>query len=192
MRIEFGYLIGILGFLILFEGQAQSPLGINYQGVARNMDGSPQVNQLISLRIQVLDGGASGSTAYSETHQVETNDFGLFTVVIGRGMSTGNMGDIEWDTGNKWIQIEIDMTGGSNFELVGSQQIFSVPYAMYASQAGTGLTGGDGISIIDGLVTNTDPDQEITLLGAGTLNVTAMFKKCDARMSSWSSFLDGL
>ena len=51
----------------------------------------------------------------------------------------------------------MDAAGGSNFLLVGSQQLFSVPYAMYAAESGTGLQAGEGIDLSDKTVTNTAP-----------------------------------
>ena len=167
-------LITILVFLWM-EAFSQAPLGINYQGVARNPDGSPQVNQAISLRVSILAEGLNGLSEYVETHAVTTNQFGLFTIVIGQGEHTGSLQDVDWQTGNKWLQIEMDMRGGSNFEMVGTQQIFSVPYAMYASQSGTGMTAGDGIDVTGGVISNTKPDKPVSLLGAGTVNVSGTY-----------------
>ncbi|MCH8232426.1 MAG: hypothetical protein IIB82_07260 [Bacteroidetes bacterium] len=119
--------------------------------------------------------GLNGLSEYVETHAVTTNQFGLFTIVIGQGEHTGSLQDVDWQTGNKWLQIEMDMRGGSNFEMVGTQQIFSVPYAMYASQSGTGMTAGDGIDVTGGVISNTKPDKPVSLLGAGTVNVSGTY-----------------
>jgi hypothetical protein len=129
-------LMGMAGY-----GYGQAPLGINYQGIARNMDGTPKSEQPISIRVSILDGGISGVVEYSEIHEVVTNQFGLFALVIGQGDKIGDIQNIEWSTGDKWLQVEMDAEGGNNFEIIGAQQIFSVPYAMYASQSGPGSAG---------------------------------------------------
>ena len=79
-----GLRIGLVSFLVLSSIglMAQVPQGINYQGVARNVDGSPIINQLIGLRVSITS-GPNGSIDYREEHFPETNEFGLFAVVIG-------------------------------------------------------------------------------------------------------------
>ena len=78
------YLIAL--FVILLTSSsllAQQLPQINYQGVARKADGSIISDQSINLRLTVRDGGASGTSVYSETRKRTTSKFGLFTVVIG-------------------------------------------------------------------------------------------------------------
>lgn len=158
---------------VAFCATAQAPPGINYQGVARNPDGSPQTNQEISLRIQIL-AGAGGAVEFEEIHDVTTNEFGLFSLVIG-SIDNSGMEGINWESGDKWLQIEIDAAGGSNFQLVGAQQLFSVPYALYASKSGSGVEAGSGLDLQDNVLSNTAPDQEVKLLGAGNVSVSGSY-----------------
>lgn len=137
-------------------GHAQSPPGINYQGVARNSDGKPLALRDITIRINILKDGGNGEVEYAEIHSVKTNSFGLFTLVIGTGnATTGSFPFISWAVGNKWLRVEMDQDGGSSFQLMGSQQFMSVPYAFYAKYAGNSLTAGQGISITNNVVQNT-------------------------------------
>ncbi len=174
MGRDFTILILVLG-LFSTLGFSQAPLGINYQGVARNTDGSPMTDRDISIRISILNGSESGSTEYEEIHDLRTNAFGLFTAVIGSNPTSGSLNDVNWSEGDKWLRVEMDAAGGSNFLLVGSQQLFSVPYAMYAAESGTGLQAGEGIDLSDKTVTNTAPDQEVKMIGAGTVTVTGTY-----------------
>jgi len=143
---------------------AQAPQGINYQGVARGLDVQPISNKYISVRISVVKGSANGEIEYEEIHEIKTNTFGLFTLVIGKGEPTaGSFNFIGWTEGNKWLQIELDENGGRNFKLMGSQQLMSVPYALYAERAGNGYEAGNGISIANNMITNTgDGDNSAT------------------------------
>ena len=115
---------------------AQVPQGINYQAVVRDGGGNELVNQAVSLRMTILQNNTS--TVYQETHSVTTNDFGLVNIVIGQGTVTqGTFNAIDWSTGNYFAQTEVDVTGGTNYALMGSQQLMSVPYALYAESAGS-------------------------------------------------------
>ncbi|HEY5690247.1 MAG TPA: hypothetical protein VIS49_02230, partial [Cyclobacteriaceae bacterium] len=157
--------IGIVA-LILLSSQlhAQAPQGINYQGVARGLDGQPLANKYISIRISILNESSNGPVEYEEVHEVKTNSFGLFTLVIGQGsQGTTDFSFIGWTTGPKWLQIEMDENGGSNFKLMGSQQLMSVPYALYAERSGNGYQAGQGISISNNTISNTgDGDASAT------------------------------
>ena len=159
------FLIGFLFCIALFyEAIGQSPQGINYQGVARDSEGKPLVSKDISVRISILKDGATGDTEYAETHSVKTNSFGLFMLLIGQGKtSAGSFEFISWAIGNKWLQIELDPSGGNSFQLMGSQQLMSVPYAFYSTYSGNGLSGGQGIKIQNNQINNTgDADNNPT------------------------------
>jgi hypothetical protein len=88
-----------------------------------------------------------GATVYSETRQATTNNFGLFNVVIGSIgtlSQSGSMAAINWSTGNKYLQVEIDPQGGINYITLGTSQFQSVPYAIYANSAApVGAAEGD-------------------------------------------------
>ncbi|MDP1842742.1 MAG: hypothetical protein Q8K64_04920 [Sediminibacterium sp.] len=120
---------------------------LNYQGIARNVNGVAMAFQEISLRLTIRDGSSTGISVYSETRLVRTNQFGLFTIVIGSpGASnvSGSFVTINWITGNKFLQVEIDPAGGSAFQLAGVSELQSVPYAYFAAAAyPVGLAGGD-------------------------------------------------
>jgi hypothetical protein len=150
------YILSIALLVGTISLQAQAPPGINYQGVARNMEGKPLTSQRVTIRVSVLQNSESGDTEFMETHDVTTNPFGLFTLVIGKGNAvTGNFGFISWALGNKWLRIELDPDGGNAFQLMGSQQLMSVPYAFYAQYSGNGYTAGPGININNSIISNT-------------------------------------
>lgn len=157
-------LLSIALLLCALAGRAQSPPGINYQGVARNLDGKPLVLKDITIRINIVKDGESGPVEYSETHTLKTNSFGLFTLVIGTGsVVTGDFAFISWAMGNKWLRVEMDPDGGNRFQLMGSQQFMSVPYAFYAKYSGNSLSPGQGISITNNVISNTgDADNSAT------------------------------
>lgn len=159
--MRFSLLLSVALSLFTLAGLAQSPPGINYQGVARNIDGKPLVSKEITIRISILKGADNGEVEYQEIHSLKTNAFGLFTLVIGEGSTLkGDFRFISWAIGNKWLRVDMDADGGNSFQMVGSQQFMSVPYAFYAQYAGNGgnattLTPGAGIDIKDNVISNT-------------------------------------
>ncbi|MBP9925161.1 MAG: hypothetical protein KBF45_04165, partial [Cyclobacteriaceae bacterium] len=179
-------LLSLVLAILTLAAYSQAPKGINYQGVARDSDGKPIINKNISVHISILKNEANGEVEYSETHKPQTNQFGLFTLLIGQGTpGTGSFAFISWAVGNKWLQIEIDPEGGSSFQLAGTQQLMSVPYAFYSEYSGnsSGLTAGQGIAINNGVVSNTgDGDNNATneLISAATLTADKKLQITDA------------
>ena len=115
--------------------------GINYQGAATDANGDELTNQNITIRASVLSTSASGNLEWEETHSATTDQFGLFNVVIGQGTNTTNgatatFDDMDWGSGNHFLKIEMDATGGTNYAMIGTTQMMSVPYALYAKSAG--------------------------------------------------------
>jgi len=123
-----------------------APQAMNYQGIARDLLGRPLQNKAIALRLSVLAGGADAPAVYTETHRVVTTDQGAFALAVGRGTaSQGTFAGLKWGATNHFLRVEIDPAGGSNFRVMGTSELLSVPYALYAGMAGqlagTGVTG---------------------------------------------------
>ena len=121
--------------IIINHVAGQVPLAIPYQAVARNSAGVLLASQNISLRISLHDANARGTVVYSEIHNTNTNTAGLFTVKVGYGSPvTGNFSAIDWGTNSKFLQVEMDALGGSSYLDMGTQQMLSVAYALYANK----------------------------------------------------------
>tara|TARA_B100000683_G_scaffold77594_1_gene76761 strand:+ start:490 stop:3843 length:3354 start_codon:yes stop_codon:yes gene_type:complete len=114
------------------------PEGLNYQAVARNERGEILANQRIGIQIQILKGENGNDLEFEEIHHIKTNDNGLFSIVVGQGdVNHGKFTAIEWEKGNKWLQLGVDLEEKGNFSMMGKSQMLSVPYAMYAKTAGS-------------------------------------------------------
>ena len=119
------------------EAKAQVPQKFNYQGIARDAAGNPLSKQQLALKLSVLPTQDATVPEYEETQVVITNEFGLYTLQIGNGTALfGDMKNVKWETGNKYIHVAIDPKGGSDFVDAGTSQLLSVPYAIYADKAG--------------------------------------------------------
>jgi hypothetical protein len=135
----------VLSQLCHLNIQAQVPQSINYQAIARNTSGNALANQIVGLRFTIRDGSSGGAIVYREVSTDSTNQFGLFTSAIGTGtVVNGTFSGINWGTGNKYLQVEIDVTGGTTYSDMGTAQLLSVPYALYAGNSLPGSTGPQG------------------------------------------------
>ena len=127
--------VGLFIFLIVitsvFTFAQTAPPGIPYQAIARNANGTPYVNANLTIRFSLHEQTATGTVSYAETKSLQTNDLGLFSTTFGSGAPiTGTFAGINWAQTTKFLQVEINL--GSAWVDMGTQQLMSVPYAMYA------------------------------------------------------------
>ena len=128
-------------FLTIVKAQIP-PNAFNYSAVARNAAGQPIAAATIGIQITILKTSPIGTSEYSENHFVNTDAFGLFNLVIGAGaVQSGSMATIDWSIDNYYLKVGMDATGGTNFIIMGTTQLLSVPYALYAKNAGSVING---------------------------------------------------
>lgn len=133
-------LLSVLFCVVIF---AQSvPQGINYQAIARDTLGNEILNQNLTIRLTIL---SNGTNVWEELHSTSTNNYGLFTLVVGQGASTAAgavaaFSDINWGGAPHSLQVETD--DGSGFVNMGIDQLLSVPYALHSPSFFSNMQGG--------------------------------------------------
>ena len=128
--------LSLIAMLAVATTFAQAPQGFTYQAAVRNNDGTAVANQQVNVRISLVQGSALGVERYAELHTPTTDAAGLFTIVVGQGTGLVNcmMADcIDWANGPWFLKTQIDPDGGQNFSLSTTQQLMSVPYALFAA-----------------------------------------------------------
>jgi len=156
-------LLFITGLCLVFQGFSQTnvPQALNFAATALNADNEPVINTTISIQISIRDLTPDGEALYTETHSTTTNSQGVFAISIGEGTPAEgeDFTDVEWDSDPKFFGVGIDLTGGNNFQLLGTPRVLSVPYALVAdvviedqddqtlSVEGTNLNIRDGNSV---------------------------------------------
>ena len=132
---------------LAFAATAQ-PQKINYQAIAVGANGKPIKNSTVGLRLSVLDSLPAGTALYTETQTASTDAAGQFSIYLGGGTATvGAFANLPWANGNnKFLKVEMDAQGGSNYLPMGTTQLVSVPYAMAAGSLREGalLYGNNG------------------------------------------------
>ena len=132
-------------FVLAFMGLmlfSQAPQKFTYQAVVRDAGNNLLASQPVGVQISILQGSANGSSVYVETQNAMTNANGLMTLEIGGGaVVNGDFASIDWANGPYFLKTEIDPDGGSNYTVEGTQQLLSVPYALYAGNVANSFSG---------------------------------------------------
>jgi hypothetical protein len=141
-------ILSILLFAQIGFSQAP-PQGINYQAVVYSDNGNNQpglnvpgqllLKKSIRVRFTIIANATNGNEVYKESHATTTDAFGMFSIVIGQGTQEGSNSfqNINWGTGNHFLKVEIDKSGGTNYITMSNQQLWSVPYALYSGKSGS-------------------------------------------------------
>ena len=129
------YAILCLAIASLTQLQAQAPQGFNYQATVRNSSGDLIVNTNVYFKFNVIQGSETSVPIFTETHYVPTDDLGQVNLVIGQGTSNlGSFSALDWSLGSYYLGIELDT--GNGYLAMGTTQLLSVPYALYAENSG--------------------------------------------------------
>ncbi len=129
-------IIVFIGVIFQLAIWAQAPQAFNYQAVLRNTSGSIRSEQAVEMQIDIVQGGPTGFVAYSESFVKTTSDFGLVNLEIGKGVViSGTFSTISWPNGPYYLRVFVDGTE------MGTSQLLSVPFALYADKAGNSFSG---------------------------------------------------
>ena len=183
----------LLSILLLFAChlvQSQTvPQGINYQAVALDQSGQPIPgidivgrpidDAEIGVHIAILENSPTGNILYQEVHEVRTDLYGMFNLVIGQGLqvSVDPFSNINWQ-GDKFLQVKLSIENDGEFVLSAVQKLMSVPYSFLAENAMVAQTAVD----VDDA--DADPSNELqslsisgdslTLSNGNTVQLTAI------------------
>jgi uncharacterized protein (TIGR02145 family) len=145
---------------------SQSPSSIPYQAVLRSSDGSVMANSSATITFKIHDSTASGTVVFEETHTTTSNAQGLIGLNVGEGSAvSGTFSAINWGSGAKFLHVL--MNAGNGIVDLGTQQMMSVPYALYAndtymrvSATGDSLFIGNTVTLVPGISAANPPAVE--------------------------------
>ena len=150
-------LLTIIGFFTLLSFSQNN--GITYQAVIYNPNAeqlpgyddqlSPMVESDICLRFSIYGQGLE----YEETVQTTTDKFGMVNIIIGNSDQTGgsasSVSDVDWDTGQKSMRVELNHRGDCvSFEEISYQAFSYVPFAYYAQNDDATAAIADNLNLI--------------------------------------------
>ena len=134
----------------------QAPEGFKYQAVVRDAGNLILSSQAVGMQLTIQQGSIGGTAVYTETFAPTTNAYGLVNLEIGSGTSTDDFSTIDWANGPYFMETAVDVTGGTSYSIMGTSQLMSVPYALYANTSGSGVgpagpAGNDGATGATGM-----------------------------------------
>ncbi len=138
------YVIILFSIFYSQNSNSQVVTGMNYQSIIRNSSNALVTNTSVGIKISILQGNATGTVVFSESHTTTTNANGLATFVIGEGTPiTSTFFNINWLAGLHFIKIETDPTGGTNYTITNTSQLNTVPYSQFAENSLYASFSGD-------------------------------------------------
>lgn len=144
--------------------------GINYQAVARDGAGTILSDADLTVTISIYSGTLADELEYSETHDVTTNTYGMFNLVIGEGTPAGAeiYDDVRFKDDQHWMEVAILEIGTGTLTTLPKQSFQSVPYAHISNCADTAnFAFSSSISIIALLDSVNNLDQAYDKGGPG-------------------------
>ena len=127
--------ISIIVLVLALSVCAQAPLSFKYQAYLRNADGTIRGSEFVTLQLRILQGTINGAAVYTEVHNTSTNNHGLVSVNVGGGSTSSNMSAVQWSNGPYFLNISVN---GIN---LGTSELLSVPFALYANETGDSFSG---------------------------------------------------
>jgi hypothetical protein len=132
------FLTVVIVFFISIITFGQTPEKMSYQAVLRDANSALVVNQQVGIQISILK---EETAVYIETQTPITNSNGLVSLEIGVGsVIQGVFSEIDWSSAEYYIKTEIDPEGGSDYSIIGTSQILSVPFALHSKTSENGIS----------------------------------------------------
>jgi len=126
----------------------QAPSTFNYQAVLRDATGEILESTSASIQLVIHQGSSTGTTVYSEVHNTTTNEFGLVNLEIG-SVTPASFGTIDWSAGPYFVEVIVNGTA------MGTSELLTVPYALYASNGVVANSVGSS-EVVDNSLTADD------------------------------------
>jgi len=175
-------------FLLTASVFAQAPQKMSYQAVIRNSNNALITSTTVGMQISILKGSSNGTPVYVETQKPSTNANALVSLEIGTGtVISGTFATINWATGPYFIKTETDPTGGTAYTIAGTNELMSVPYALFSANGTPGATGPQGANGATGVTGS------IGLTGAaGAIGLTGAIGPIGATGAAGAQGIQGL
>ncbi|WP_298509037.1 tail fiber domain-containing protein [uncultured Kordia sp.] len=158
----------ILIVLIPIISFSQTPQGFNYQSLVRDDSGNVITDTTVGVQFELHQTSATGTVVYTETHVVTTNAYGVFAAIVGQGTTSDDFTAIDWSSHSYFIEISVDVTGGTAYTSVGTSQLMSTPYALMAKNVENGDDLGnhtvtENLKIGGNYISNDGDDEGLTI-----------------------------
>jgi hypothetical protein len=130
---------------------AQPPPGLPMQTVAKDPLGNPAKNRKVYIKVEIRQARINGTVIWEEAFETTTNEDGVYTIIVGMGTKRSSVpagmtsiAQIDWGNGpfffNQKLAVSPSVPAAwwlpaDNYVDLGTIQMMSVPFAMYAGNA---------------------------------------------------------
>ncbi len=116
--------------MVLPQGLLAQSKFLPYRGVAYTVSGNKLVSADVAVQLSVLKTSPTGEALYTEVHKTTTDGAGQFQIELGKGsVKKGKLQDIVWSSGDYFLEVGLDVTGGESFRTLGVMPFFFTPPA---------------------------------------------------------------
>ncbi len=165
-------LLIVTTILLIVNGVlAQVPNMFNYQAVLRDASGNIIVGEVTEVDVTIL-AGSTNTSIFNETHTITTTTNGLVNLRIG---SQEDISNIDWGADTYYIRVSV------NGAIMGTSQVLSIPYAMYAKN----VENIDALLLSGGTMSG-----EIEM--GGTNKITNLAEPTNAQDAATKAYVDAL
>ena len=143
--------------------------GIFFQAVAKDNYDNPANRRYVFIQSSIIQSSITGPKVFIEEFQTTTDQAGIFTICIGKGIKKGGaiskLTEIDWASGPYLLNLKIVITPiapSANWDYtkewidIGTTSFGTVPYALYASSSGD---LGNKVNISDSIIKYVTPTQ---------------------------------
>ena len=134
-------------FLILFVVlNVDAQYGIFFQAIARDNNTNPAKNRKIYVQSNIIASSPTGTIILSEEHQTNTDDYGVFSIMVGNGQRVGGsasgLSTVDWSKGPFYLNLKIAITPVGvgiawDYKIewvdLGTTVFGTVPFALYSA-----------------------------------------------------------
>jgi hypothetical protein len=139
------------------------------------------------VKCQILKNSAAGEIVFEELHSIKTNSDGIFSIIIGQGKKIGGIANslyaIDWGHQAFYLSLKTAITPSQSIRInpalltytdMGTTQLWSVPFALFALQTNTDAIPSASIktSNTDLLSFNGQATISNAIMGTRDLNIS--------------------
>lgn len=189
----------ILSLWVCYSGFSQAPAGFPFQSIIKDNNGVIAKSTDAYVKCRIIRSLPTGTVSYEEVHQVRTNDDGIFSIIIGQGTRISgeiSLYAVEWGKDLYYLNLKTVIPSSTsirwydpslNYTDIGTTQLWSVPYALYAGNSNQANIISSSINTSGLLTVNGGNTMNNVVLGTNEANIALKAGKIGSLLTTDSS-----
>jgi len=189
----------ILSLWVCYSGFSQAPAGFPFQSIIKDNNGAIAKSTDAYVKCRIIRSTPTGTVSYEEVHQVRTNEDGIFSIIIGQGTRISgeiSLYAVEWGKDLYYLNLKTVIPSSTsirwydpslNYTDIGTTQLWSVPYALYAGNSNQANIISSSINTSGLLTVNGGNSMSNVILGTNEANISLKAGKIGSLLTTDSS-----